>query len=40
VLPVAGKEARDHTRDDEDRDKNPNPFDNFLGIFVVEKAHM
>ncbi len=40
MLPVAGKEARDHTRDDEDSNENPNPFDNFFGVFVVEKAHI
>jgi hypothetical protein len=40
MLRVAGKEARNHTGDNEYRDENPNPFDNFFGIFVVEKAHI
>jgi hypothetical protein len=40
LLHVAHKEAGNHTGYDKDGDYNPNPFDNFLGIFVVEKAHI
>ncbi len=39
ILHVSSKEASDHARDNEDGDKNPNPFDNLFGIFVVEKTH-
>ena len=35
----AGKECYDHTEDDENGNDNPNVFDNFLGIFMVEKTH-
>ncbi len=37
---VAGKEARNHTEHDKNSDKYPDPFNDFFGIFVVEKTHM
>jgi hypothetical protein len=37
---VSGKEACNHTRNDENSDKYPDPFNDFFGIFVVEKTHM
>ena len=40
LLHVAHKEAGNHTENDENSDTNPNPFDNFFGVFVVEKAHV
>jgi hypothetical protein len=39
LLHVPGKEAGNHTADNQDGDKNPDPFDNFFGVFVVEKTH-
>lgn len=39
MLPVAGEEARNHAGDNKYRNENPDPFDNFLGVFVVEKTH-
>lgn len=39
MLSVASKEAGYHTGDNEYRNENPDPLDNFLGVFVVEKTH-
>lgn len=39
LLHVPGKEAGNHTGHNEDSNHNPDPFDNFFGVFVVEKTH-
>jgi hypothetical protein len=38
-LHVAHEEAGDHAEDDEDGDTDPDPFDNFFGVLVVEETH-
>ncbi len=39
LLHVASKKTGNHAGDDKYGNKNPDPLDNFFGVFMVEETH-